>query len=48
MIITCIGDVNTGKSSLIARILINSGLINNREIDKEIINNKKTMVTEYC
>ena len=41
MIITCIGDVNTGKSSLIARILINSGLINNREIDKEIINNKK-------
>ena len=34
MIITVIGGVDTGKSSLISRILIETGSINDREIDK--------------
>lgn len=40
MIIICIGDVDTGKSSLISRILINTGMITNREINKEINKSK--------
>ena len=40
MIITCIGDVDTGKSSLISRILINTGDINNREIIKTMNESK--------
>lgn len=34
MIISVIGSVDTGKSSLISRILIETGSINDREIDK--------------
>ena len=34
MIISCFGGVDVGKSSLIARILIETGCINNREIAK--------------
>ena len=36
MIIACLGDIDSGKSSLISRILINSGKINDREIKKEM------------
>ena len=40
MIITCIGCVDVGKSSLISRILINTGAISNREINKAINESK--------
>ena len=40
MIITCIGGPDVGKSSLISRILINSGAISTREINKEINKSK--------
>ena len=41
MIISCIGDVNVGKSCLISQILINCGLIKKRDINKEYsLNNK--------
>ena len=41
MIITCIGDVDVGKSSLISRILINTEAISTREINKAINESKK-------
>ena len=41
MIITCIGGVDVGKSSLISRILINTEAISNREIDKAIKESKQ-------
>ena len=40
MIITCIGDVDVGKSCLISRILINTGVICNREINQSINKSK--------
>ena len=36
MIITVIGSVDTGKTSLISRILIETGSVNNREVNKAI------------
>ena len=41
MIITCIGGVDVGKSCLISRILINTGAISNREINKAINDSKQ-------
>ena len=41
MIITVIGGVDTGKSSLISRILINTEAISNREINKAINESKQ-------
>lgn len=41
MIITCIGGVDVGKSSLISRILINTEAINNREINNAINESKQ-------
>ena len=41
MIITCIGGVDTGKSSLISRILINTGAIKSNEINKTMYKHKE-------
>ena len=41
MIIAVLGDVDVGKSSLISRILINTGVISNREINKSINKHKE-------
>ena len=41
MIITCIGGVDVGKSSLISRILINTGAIKSNEINKTMDKHKE-------
>ena len=41
MIITCIGGVDTGKSSLISRVLINTKAIKNNDINKAMNDSKQ-------